>query len=205
MIFHWLRHEQRDAPWVYLRTKHKTDKTIAASCRAAMIREADERVDHCGKTGFRWTMFPYRPVGVGSLSAPDGVSLVRAHVLTGDKKYLRAAVLTCQFGAGANPLNMCFTTGLGHRSPLHPLHLDSRLTGQPPPPGLTVFGPKDMTSKWEGWGKPVCAPHCTPEIDGWPGVEAYFDVFWYSMQCEFTIHVPMAVNAYTWGYLSARK
>jgi hypothetical protein len=36
-------------------------------------------------------------------------------------------------------------------------------------------------------------------------MEAYWDVFWYPMMCEFTVHHPMATNAYTWGYLAGLR
>jgi hypothetical protein len=36
-------------------------------------------------------------------------------------------------------------------------------------------------------------------------LEAFWDVFWYPAVCEFTVQSPMAVNAYVWGYLGARR
>ena len=33
-------------------------------------------------------------------------------------------------------------------------------------------------------------------------MEAYWDVFWYPIMCEFTVQKPMAQNAYIWGYLA---
>lgn len=35
-------------------------------------------------------------------------------------------------------------------------------------------------------------------------LEAFWDVFMYPPICEYTIHQPMARNAYAWGYLAAR-
>jgi len=126
-------------------------------------------------------------------------------MLTRDPKYLKALVLACQPGLGANPSNLCYTTGLGARSIEHPLHLDSRITHQPPPPGLTIGGPRDMQLDRNGWEFKVIGPACYPAPLEWPSAEAYFDVFWYPSMCEFTIHSPMAQNAYVWGYLAARK
>ena len=117
----------------------------------------------------------------------------------------RRAVLACQTGAGANPLNLCYTTGLGHASPRHTLHVDSRITKQGPPPGLTPLGPLDHGKQKQQWAENFIAPFCHPKRDEWPIIETFWDVFWYPMVCEFSVHIPMARNAYTWGYLAARK
>jgi len=37
-----------------------------------------------------------------------------------------------------------------------------------------------------------------------PALEAFWDVFWDPMVCEYTIQKPMAGQAYVWGYLAAR-
>ncbi|MDH7570163.1 MAG: hypothetical protein QHJ73_11325, partial [Armatimonadota bacterium] len=131
-------------------------------------------------------------------------SLARAHFLTGDVKYLRALVLACQTGGGANPINLCYTTGIGPKNPRHPLHVDSRISRQPPPPGLTVFGPLTPKSHLNDWGMKLVARSCYPPVEEWPTLEAYFDVFWYPGMCEYTVQSPMAPNAYAWGYLAGR-
>jgi endoglucanase len=205
-IFVYQDHEQRDAPWVYVQTEQPgADAPVKENCRRAILREADARAASTDRTGFRWAKYEWRPTGTGSLTSPDGVSLVRAHRLTRDPKYLRALVLACQAGAGANPVNLCYTTGLGHASPLHPLHIDSQATGQAPPPGLTVFGPCNPAQMKQEWALDFIDKTCYPPSRQWPIIEAYFDVFWYPLVCEFTVQAPMAGNAYVWGYLMARS
>jgi len=205
-LYKWQHHEQGHAAFVYARTKRPgMDEAVRGNCLAAIRREADERVAQSAKTGFRWTKNPWRPIGWGLPAAPDAVTLCRAHALTGEGQYLKAAVLACQFGLGANPSNLCYTTALGHASPLHPLHIDSRITHQPPPPGLTVFGPADVERNKEQWGQKLVNQFAHPKVEQWPSLEAFFDVFWYPPMCEFTIHQPMAANAYVWGYLAARE
>ena len=205
-LFVWQDHDQGEAAWVIVRTRRPgVDGALREHCRRAILKEADERVAQGRRTGFRWTCYPWRPFGWGMPSAPDGLSLARAHRLTGDRRYLEALVLACQAGLGANPSNLCYTTGLGHRSPEHPLHIDSRITHQPPPPGLTVGGPRDVQRDKDGWEHKLLAPACYPPPSQWPNIEAYFDVFWYPTMCEFTVHSPMAPNAYVWGYLAARR
>jgi len=204
----WDHHDQVEAAWVYLRTdESKTDRGIRANCLAALVREADAGVAATRRTGFRFAKREWIPAAWGLLVRPHALNLVRAHFMTGEEKYLRAAVLACQVGAGANPVNMCYTTGLGRESPRHPLHIDSRITHQDPPPGITVFGPADPEKeKKEGqsWALGLIAPYCHPAPEKWPGLEAFWDVFWYPSVCEFTPQSPMAENAYVWGYLAAR-
>lgn len=205
--YHWDSLDQSDAAWVYVRTDRPgMDETVKKNCRAILIREAEERVASVDRTAFHWAKHAYRPVVMGALSSPeDAVSVVRAHVLTADPKYLRALVLACQTGAGANPVNMCYTTGLGQKSPLHPLQIDHRITHQAPPPGLTVGGPMDNTMA--GLKDPFIGPFAGaaifPPKEKWPALEAYWDVFWDPMICEYTIQRPMAGNAFVWGYLAA--
>ncbi len=204
-LFVWEDHDQRDAPWVYISTQHDgVDEQIRKNCLAAILAEADNRTARADITGFRWTKYEWMPSAWGAFSAPDGESLVRAHVLTGEDKYLRALVLASQTGAGANPVNMCFTTGLGHSSPLNPLHIDSQITHQPPP-GLTVFGPLNAAQGAQDWAHDNLDKTCYPPSREWPVIEAYFDVFWYPAMCEFTVQTPMARNAFTWGHLAARE
>ncbi|MHC4505690.1 MAG: glycoside hydrolase family 9 protein, partial [Planctomycetota bacterium] len=208
VLYKWRSHDQRDAAWVYLWTERAgMDAGIRRNCRAALLKEADERVRGCGRTAFRWTKDPWRPLSWGALTAPDAIGLARAHAVSGDARFLRAAVMACQFGAGANPSNLCYTTGLGHESPKHPLHIDSRVTDQPPPPGLTVFGPIDLEreKKRKYWILERYASFWHPSPYSWPTLEAYWDVFWYPAMCEFTVHSTMATTAYVWGYLAARR
>jgi len=81
------------------------------------------------------------------------------------------------------------------------LHLDSRHTGQLPPEGITVFGPVDPKND-DTFMRPIIRPNCHPAPEKWPIIEAYWDVFWYPIMCEFTVQKPMAQNAYIWGYLA---
>ncbi|MBN2327783.1 MAG: glycoside hydrolase family 9 protein [Candidatus Omnitrophica bacterium] len=201
----WEDHNQSDAAWVYARTDQPgADPQLKEYCKNAIIKEAEDRIRTQQKTGFRWTKNDWAPPAT-SMSSPDAVSLVRAHALTGQVKYLQAAVLACQAGAGANPLNLCYTTRLGHRWPQNPLHLDSRQTGQMPPEGLTIFGPVNPKERTDYFGQKIAQPFLYPPAEEWPIMESYWDIFWNPIMCEFTVHRPMAANAYVWGYLAARK
>ncbi len=200
-LYLWKSHKQSQAAWTYVNTRRPgVDTKLQASCRQAILKEAQERVRTQSRTAFRWTKNDWAPPTT-TLSVSDATSLVRAHQITGDEKYLRAIVLSCQAGLGANPLNLCYTTHVGHRWPQNPLHLNSRHTGQLPPEGLTVFGPIDPTANDTFMG-PIIRPNCFPAPEKWPIMEAYWDVFWYPIMCEFTVQKPMAQNAFLWGYLA---
>ena len=202
----WQSHEQSDAAWVYLRTKRKRDEKVVANCRSALLKEADRRVAFAETTGFRWTKDPWRPMGWGAFTTPEaGVMLARAHVLTGEAKYLRALVLICQTGAGANPVNLCYTTGVGRDFPKHPLHVDSHVSSQPAPEGITVYGPQDVVRARDHWAQKLVARYAVPSVERWPAIEAYWDVYLYPMVCEYTVMQNIGPNAYVWGYLAARK
>jgi len=207
--WNWDSLDQADSAWVYARTdKSGMNEQIKANCRAAVIAEGDARLASVDRTAYRWAKHPYGPVVYGALSSPEYcVNAVRAHVLTGDAKYVRAIVLASQTGAGANPVNMCYTTGLGQKWPQHPLQLDHRITHQAPPPGITVGGPMDNTIKdmKDVFIRQFAGSVVFPEVEKWPAMEAFWDVFWDPMVCEYTVHKPMAGHAYVWGYLAARE
>ena len=205
-MFEWRSHDQSEAAWVFALTERDgMDEALKARCIQAIRREADERLWAGEATGFRWIKNLWRPFGIGCPAVPDALAVVRAHILTGDDRYLRGLVLAAQFGAGANPFNMSLTTGVGIDYPQHPLHIDSRFSGQAAPPGLTVLGPMDVESAWFGdWGRILLAPHMYPALDTWPSAEAFADVFWNAILCEFTIHDTIGPNAFYWGYLAAR-
>jgi endoglucanase len=199
-LYVWRSHEQSDAAWAYVNTHRQgVNKQLQQYCREAIIKESQDRLRTQSRTAFHWTKNDWAPPTT-TLSFSDAISLVRAHRITGDEKYLRAVVLSCQAGLGANPLNLCYTTHLGHRWPHNPLHLDSRHTGQLPPEGITVFGPIGPTAN-DTFMKPLIRPNCFPPPETWPIMESYWDVFWYPIMCEFTIQRPMAQVAYIWGYL----
>ncbi|MCX5826597.1 MAG: glycoside hydrolase family 9 protein [Deltaproteobacteria bacterium] len=200
------KHDQGEAAWVYCRTKApNTDKQLQQRCREAILQAASQRISAQEKTGFKWSKDPWRPARAGAFTTPDALYLIHAHILTGKESVLKAILLAAQMGAGANPLNICYTTGVGHKSPRHALHVDSRFTGQLPPPGLTVLGPVDV--EWSRADAPdhqVAGRFCYPTVKTWPVMESYWDVFWYPLMSEFTVHQTIVPNAFVWGYLAAR-
>lgn len=152
---------------------------------------------------------PARPYG-GYFSVPGVLSqsLPRAHFLSGDARYLMGALRATQFSAGANPENLCYTTGLGERSPQAPLHIDHRRSGQPPPVGITVYGGVDLRVERfvpEWVSRYHLAPHLVPTAQNWPATESHIDMYSWAAVNEYTIHQTLGTTSYYWGYLAARS
>ncbi|MGB7250835.1 MAG: glycoside hydrolase family 9 protein [Phormidesmis sp.] len=207
--------EQRDAAFLYARLNDTrspskaplaVDETIQVNARAAFLRYADDLVQLSETTAFGWSKeHPYAPLGWGNgLGAPKSVNILQAHALTQDPDYLLAGINSTQFSAGANPDNQVYTTGLGERSPQHPLIVDQRITGQAPPPGITIYGPADLSVYRDNWAVQAIAPDMFPAPWEWPTVESGFDIYLYPIGSEFTVDY-MLSSAYTWGYLAARE
>ncbi|MAQ94343.1 MAG: cellulase [Rhodothermaceae bacterium] len=85
--------------------------------------------------------------GSNSVAANQGVALLIAHRLTGDRDYLDAAIASLDYLLGRNATGYSFVTGVGDKTPQNPHHRPSRaLTRNPrfydgPIPGLIAGGP----------------------------------------------------------------
>ncbi|MGP1385042.1 MAG: glycoside hydrolase family 9 protein [Thainema sp.] len=203
----WRSHDQRDAAYVYAQLEPVAGaEAIHEHAYQALLREADQLVKFGQDTAFRWVKTnPYAPIGWGqSIGTPQVLPILRAHALTQDDKYLKAALLGTQFVAGANPQNLVYTTGLGQQSVQHPNAIDQRVIGEPPPPGITVFGPLDLTQFGDYWTVQLFEDETFPDPREWPTAEAYFDVYKFLAATEFTVMDTIAPTAYTWGYLAIR-
>lgn len=204
---------RRDAAFAYALLPAKlSDPAIKQTAVRALIADADGALAYQQQNA--WGIAsddPGKPMFLGFYSTPHGaVSLLRAYHLTHGAKYLAGAVQACLFSGGANPNNLVYTTGLGTNPVKHILNLDSRLTGQPCPVGLTPYGNVDLTKwgdqTWITW--PITyffGSLSKPNPAEWPTNEAYFDVFFMPAVNEFTVDQTMGYNAYVWGYLAARK
>jgi endoglucanase len=147
---------------------------------------------------------------VGYLSTPEmvvGPVLPCAWLLTGESKYLAGAVRACQFACGANPENRALTTGLGPDPVRFPLHIDSQITGQPAPAGITVYGMSDPAENYgfDAWAHTWFLQKMTPPSRAWPTHESYWDIWVVPSTNEYTIHQTIIPTAFYWGFLAARK
>ncbi len=201
-----------EAAFVYARLdKSLTDRKVRQITVDTLIAEADRLVKMSENNAFGITNgSPGRPItGYSSTySIPASATLVRAHFLTGDPKYLKTILRSGLYTAGANPMNLCLTSGLGENYVKNPLHEDTKHTGQPAPIGITVFGPCELPFSDARPGSDLekrLNTSCSPAISHWPTAESFFDVFWFVQQDEYVINSPLGPTAYIWGYLASRK
>jgi endoglucanase len=197
--------QQGEAGWTYLMTKHKDiDQKIRQNILNALSRDADRDILACKETDFLWWGGNKLGLWWGALSMPGSHALCRAHFITGKEEYLTAIVNSTLTGAGANPVNMCYVTGVGSRYPLHPLHEDAYNTNQELYEGITIGGPIDPKNPRHANGVKIMK-RVYPEAKTWPTTESYYDVFMYVPMNEFTVHQTMLPTSFVWGYLAGRK
>lgn len=113
------------------------------NAKKALLSTADKFVERT-KSGFGVVMSNSDFVwGSNSVAANQGVWLLHAYYLTADKKYYNAAVKVLDYLLGKNPLDLCFMTGFGTKSPKMPHHRPSTADNVTEPiPGMLVGGPQ---------------------------------------------------------------
>lgn len=80
--------------------------------------------------------------GSTAVCANQGMDLIYAYRLTGDKMYLDYALDNLDYLLGRNATGYSFVTGYGDKTPMHPHHRPSETDGVPDPvPGLLAGGP----------------------------------------------------------------
>lgn len=80
--------------------------------------------------------------GGNSTAGNQGILLIKAYLLSGDKKFVDYAVTNLDYLLGRNATGYCFVTGLGSKSPMFPHHRQSTGDGVVEPvPGLLAGGP----------------------------------------------------------------
>ena len=125
-----------------------------------LIRAADDLVQRASGTAYGTVMggatadFVW---GSNSVAANQGIALVVAYRLTGDRSYLRHALGNLDYILGRNATGYSFVTGFGARTPQHPHHRPSASDGiDAPVPGLLVGGPNP--GRQDGCAYPATAP-----------------------------------------------
>ncbi|MFZ9660345.1 MAG: glycoside hydrolase family 9 protein [Chitinophagaceae bacterium] len=120
-------------------------ESLWAQMKQVIVKKANELVAYQDSSAFHIPMgskvsdFVW---GSNANAANQGMLLIYAHRLTGNKKYVEAASANADYLLGRNATGYCFVTGFGGKSPMHPHHRPSIADGITEPiPGLLVGGP----------------------------------------------------------------
>ena len=211
-IFKNTEENQKDALFVYaVLGGDNLDDKIKEKAKKLFIEEGNKALENSKGNAFNVTMPNIeRPISTWGhfFSVPNVVSVVRAHYLTKKDKFLRAIIKACHFGSGANPLNLCYTSGLGKNFPVNFMHIDTRRRGEKPPAGITIYGNYDMLEYPEHWFSKSFIEgerYVKPDIEQWPVTEMYFDIYSDAASNEWTVHQTLGPVSYVWGYLASLR
>lgn len=109
-----------------------------------IVNYANGLIKDANKTAYRAVMYKRKANfiwGSNSVAANQGIALIQAYKLTGDKKYLKYALDNLDYILGRNGTGYSFVTGYGSRTPMHPHHRPSVADGIVDPiPGLLAGG-----------------------------------------------------------------
>jgi endoglucanase len=118
---------------------------VLDTLRQNLLVMADNYINNLPSTAFQTVMgespwdFTW---GSNSVAANQGMLLINAWLQKNDRKYLDAALSNLDYILGRNALDICFVTGMGSHSTMHPHHRPSIADGiDPPVPGLLAGGP----------------------------------------------------------------
>lgn len=123
-------------------SSHKGDIEIM---KQKVLSIADNYLQHFPANAFYTIMGQSRRDfvwGSNAVAANQGILMVQAFRLTGNRKYMDAALTNLDYLLGRNATGYCFVTGFGNKSPMFPHHRPSEADGiKDPVPGLLVGGP----------------------------------------------------------------
>jgi endoglucanase len=117
-------YDQSRAAWAYVNgPADAVDPKIQKAARDAIVREADAYIQGSSTMAYAFVRSPYAPISWGTGAYENFLtSTVWAWKLTGQEKYREWMIRTCDNTLGANPLGLCYVTGLGGRAIHAPLH-----------------------------------------------------------------------------------
>ena len=213
----WGQFDLRWAAWIYAlcdrdNRDEELQKTVVTLCRnytdVEYLQTADKRAF---RKGYNW----WKDFSYGAGTNPDGMALMMADALSGDRKYLQVLSNNCDVTLGGNALNMTWITGLGARSPHEILRIEdwyapwtNRDAPLNPVPGILIFGPHafagDPDPKNAGGPWDIKFNQATTYPNGaqWPVDELYFEDRYLASTNEFTVN-DLATTVASLGYLRA--
>ena len=116
-----------------------------AGIKKQLVSFADSYIDPVKENAFHTVMGRAKSDfnwGSNSNAANQGIALLNAYFITGDKKYIDYALTNLDYLLGRNATGFCFLTGTGTKSTMRPHHRPSVADGiDEPVPGLLAGGP----------------------------------------------------------------
>jgi endoglucanase len=120
-------------------------KATIAAMKDSVLKTASTYMSNVGANAFATVMgqtardFSW---GGTSVAANQGILLIRAYLLTKNRKYLDGALTNLDYIFGRNATGYSFVTGIGSKRVMHPHHRPSEADGiDDPVPGLLSGGP----------------------------------------------------------------
>ena len=116
---------------------------VGGDARKALLKAAKELRAVGDMSAYRLPALPSSwNWGSNSAMANNGIVLLHAYYVTGDKSYLDGAQQCFDYLLGKNPMEISYVTGFGFRSPRFPHHRVSESDFvDDPVPGMLVGGP----------------------------------------------------------------
>ncbi|HTK18979.1 MAG TPA: glycoside hydrolase family 9 protein [Mucilaginibacter sp.] len=115
-----------------------------AEIKKRIVNYANGLIKDADKTAYKAVMYKKKANfiwGSNSVAANQGIALIQAYKITGDKKYLKYALDNLDYILGRNGTGYSFVTGYGSKTPMHPHHRPSIADGIVDPiPGLLSGG-----------------------------------------------------------------
>lgn len=206
------QHAYPYACWAYLQSRWPdASPDVQKDIREHLLRKAQESLQKGAIQPYASSARLDVPEWIGwgsfSQSAEYAFLLLQAWFLTKDDSYLNGAFQNLDVQFGANPLSVCFVTGMGSRSPQDPLHMPSLYDGvEEPVPGIPVFGVAAHLTRNNPFYRAAqdpenLYPRGQAPADPYPILRRYWDAHELVPMSEFTI-VDMAVAAGVLGVLS---
>ncbi|MDE7303168.1 MAG: glycoside hydrolase family 9 protein [Oscillospiraceae bacterium] len=132
--------------------------------------------------------------GSNMYSMTDSIVLILAYKIFKCDEYIQTVCEQLDYILGKNPMDICYVTGFGSRSVMHPHHRPSEAADVDEPiPGLLVCGPnKDAKDNFTQWNIPADTPPA----------KCYYDILYSFSTNESAIYCNSAAVFVT-GYLES--
>ena len=146
----------------------KAGEILYTRLKEDFLRQSEEALKLSRKSGYGTALAPDRYVWGSILPIlSNAMAMIINTQLTGRQDMRDAALLQWHYALGLNALDLCFVTGFGERTVLHPHHRPSEADGiEAPVPGLIAGGPNKV------FPMPMTKEKLAPEI---PPAKYYTD------------------------------